>query len=75
MVYNVSEMTVKKSYKYGEYGSFEHLFFLVVKATSPELPDLCAFPLLVLCSCRLDQSSRQGLTWARINFCCKQMLW
>ena len=28
MVDYVKEMTVKKSYKYGEYGSFEHLLFL-----------------------------------------------
>ena len=30
MVDCVREMTVKKSCKYGEYGSFEHLLFLVV---------------------------------------------
>ena len=29
MVDNVREMAVKKSCKYGEYGSFEHLLFLV----------------------------------------------
>ena len=29
MVADVGEMTVKRSCKYGEYGSFEQLFFLV----------------------------------------------
>ena len=34
MVDYIREMTVKKSFKYGEYGSFEHLLFLLLYVTT-----------------------------------------
>ena len=48
MVDFIREMTVKKSCKYGDYGSFEHLLFLFVVTVF----DVLLLPLSVmLCVC------------------------